>query len=414
MTISFAGSRCVDERRRRRLAQEAEGDALRERPAPSRRRAAASPDQAPEASEPKATAPIQSLVSRHTWVNLGVVALALIACGSVLYAGYCVDQSNSPLAATLGLESGLLIRLFRTVCLLLAGQLAYVIFWHRARSRKDFGGRYKVWMWVTPIWFVFAVCSGCDLHHLAIHAVPSEWQSAVYDPGTLAWMIPAGIFVLGFTRLLHVEMRECRTSLVFLWTSTAMAAAAAALTLADGILVAGPLWRLAKHVAASVWAVCLVSSMLLYARRVVYVSNEPCRLSQPKRRRPSLWSVGAEWWRSRRAARAEAKAKPEDSKAETPPARGPAEPELSSHAPAPEAKKSAPESRPVPPQAVQPSPIVEPEPKRPAPPNEPVRSNTPPQHDADSEMPETPRLSKKERRRLRKAQREHDRLAKAG
>lgn len=451
MTIGFAGSRCVDERRRRRLAQEADQETQPERRSAPRTPSAHPPDAAPEPFVPRS--PIESLIRPETWVNVLWCLFAITAWGGLLALGHWIDRLHPALSAAFGLQEGLLLRAVRAASLLIAAQLSYVVLWHRSRSRKDFGGRYKVWFWVVPACLVFALCAATDAHWHVGRAVQARWPLDVRDMAALVWIIPSAIVLLALTRLLQIEMRGSRISVGCLWLSTLSAALVAALVLAGHLLSSPETVLLTSAVAVNLWTFALGLSLWQYTRRVLHVSAEAADVrSQVVASGRASGARGAllRWWTARAQARAElraaraaeraekeAAARTPKSPAEAPsaPARGKPAADIKAR-PAADARPSTPSSVPAaaPRQderrvipsvnlAAKAAPVA---PTRPAAaPTAPERPATVTMRiddarssdsdgqlddeDEDQDVGPTAGLSKKERRRLRKLQRQQQR-----
>lgn len=452
MTIGFAGSRCVDERRRRRLAQEADQETQ-----PERRSAPRAPTARPveTASVPEPfvpQSPIESLIRPEPWVKALWSVLAVAAWVGLLVLGGWIDRARPALAEAFGLQGGLLPRAVRAACLLMAAQLSYIVLWHRSRCRKDFSGRYKVWFWVVPACLVFALCAATDAHWHAGRAVRDRWPLDVRNMDALAWLIPAGIVVLALTRLLQIEMRGSRISIGALWLSTLAASVVAGLTLAGHLLTAPATIPMLSAVAANLWPFALFLSLWHYAWRVIHVTAEAADARLPRAAPPRTagpWTALRRWWAARavargerRTARAQARAKEaaaaetRDSSAasdtaprtraaadrkptrsaEVPP---PAAPPPPKPAPRPEERRVIPAfdvaPRSAPAAAAKPA-VPSPAPERAAPATmriDPPRAADPDsgetEDDDDQDAASTSGLSKKERRRLRKLQRQQQR-----
>lgn len=263
----------MDERRRRRLAQEAEQETPAERRAPARPsaapRRAAAPPRLPES-------PIESFIRPQFWLNVLLAVLGLGICGGLIWLGDWVDRLHPELSAAYGLSDGLLHRFLRSLTFLAGAQLAIANLWYRARSRKDFAGRYRVWHFVVPAWLVFGLATATDGHWLAAEWIRDHWSLAGPHAVSLCWMVPAGVVMLTLTRLLHVEMRGSRGSAVCMWLGTLAAIANAVLLLGTNSLpVDERVAYLVERSAESIWPLAVLMAMVFYARHVIYVTNEP-------------------------------------------------------------------------------------------------------------------------------------------
>ncbi len=208
----------------------------------------------------------------------------------VLWLGDWADQTARPWANIIGLQVGHLPRFFSTVMLLAAGQLAFINLWYRSRSRKDFNGSYKVWFHTAVGWLTVCAFTATGSHWTLADVLLGGRPIAVWNGRLMLWLIPGAIVVTALYRLLLREMRDCRLSLWLLRLSAGASAADAA------VLLLGPFafsarWQLLLEVGGSTaWHLLLALSMLLHARHVIHVSNEPPQSPLPswKWRLPKL------------------------------------------------------------------------------------------------------------------------------
>src|SRR5690606_8391178 len=156
MSIRFAGSRFVHERRRRRLAQECGGVSVvpvDEHPSASTQ---ASGVGLP-AARPVVHTPVTSVIRPQLWVHWTITVLCLAAWGGMMYLGDLAERTDFGLRDILGLRSGRVTNFFSTLMLLWAGQLSLLIYWYRRKSRNDFAGRYRMWLWIGGMLQFFLV-----------------------------------------------------------------------------------------------------------------------------------------------------------------------------------------------------------------------------------------------------------------
>ena len=305
MSVGFAGARGLDDRRRRRLAQNAD---TAERRAPARRSVATT------AAGPQfASSPIESLVRPQLWVNLLLATLGLSLCGGTVYLGEWVPQNYPSANASFG-PHGLLERALATVCLVFSAQLAAAIHWYRARSRKDFNGRYRIWHFIVPSLLILGFCTATDCHRVLAEWAQNRWQLSGPYAQTLLWMVPTGSVLLAMVRLLQTEMRGTGGAAPSLWMVVLAAIVHAAIALEAPVPVDDGVMDAAGRSAMLLWPLGLLLALLFYTRRVIYVSNEPSALpadaGQEAADEARHWR---NWWRprkeSRRAADVEAEVK---------------------------------------------------------------------------------------------------------
>jgi len=148
MTARFAGSRTLDERRRRWLASnesEQAADSKTAKPQPTSA-------ENPAPVELRITQfPIRKVISPKGWKIAGVGLLVLLCGAAIVALGAEAVQIPSWLkpgwTRLVGAGGGKLARLFHAGLLMASGQLALLIWWGRTQSLRDFDGRYYVWLW---------------------------------------------------------------------------------------------------------------------------------------------------------------------------------------------------------------------------------------------------------------------------
>ncbi|MEZ6065511.1 MAG: hypothetical protein R3B90_07310 [Planctomycetaceae bacterium] len=274
MSTRFAGSRCVDERRRRRLAQES--DALGE----SQGRRTYREDQDTSAADPpvesrREDSPADSLISPKLWKHVLLSVIGLIAWGATIYFGDLADQQRTGLQEIVGLKAGKFGRFFSTIALLTAGQLAFITLWYRSRSRKDFNGSYKLWFWVAITWLTIAAFRANGAHWTLADTLLAGESVGVWQLRTLLWLIPCAIAVVAIYRLLLREVRDCKVSLTLLRCSAIVAMASGINSLAGSFLFDSRVELLIGTGTATLWHLLLALSGLFHARHVVHFSKEP-------------------------------------------------------------------------------------------------------------------------------------------
>ena len=213
MSTGFAGSRSMDERRRRRLASES----------------SESLDDSNDDSTPVSNArtnrfaagqfPLRTLIFPKRW-KLAAYYLPVFLCFSGLISvdvyrlEWCAP--DSALSAYLSLEQSPL-PLFLTGCLLFfSGQIALLIASLRTQSLHDFSGRHRLWKWVAGGLFLFALCTTTQLHQVWASTV-IELRLFDWGPHTelLAWLVPGLVVGLSVSLMSYLEMRGDRAGLNF-------------------------------------------------------------------------------------------------------------------------------------------------------------------------------------------------------
>ena len=168
MSPRFAGSRMLDERRRRRLASElvhtpdcgfsTEDCGLGDVSTVSIR---SNPDI--QISKPEFPAlPLRKIVSPTIWKHCVLASVVLCTCLLLDTAAGRVDGS---LPGTSDLREFLrrLVTCASVVLLFVTSQFALLIGWLRSRSPQDFDGRYRAWYWCGALLLVSAMGVGIGL-----------------------------------------------------------------------------------------------------------------------------------------------------------------------------------------------------------------------------------------------------------
>lgn len=299
MSGRFAGSKSVDDRRRRRIAAEenhpptSSADAAKagEKPLPIRR--------------PTGRFPLRRLVSRSPWKLSGVAVAALTLCGASLAAGYVPAVSSGKygpgLAAICDADSGRLPTVLGSLLLLVSGQLAWLIRWARARSLRDFRGRYRVWWWASMTLGIGGVSMLIDAQ--VAFAATAVWLTGRTPLGSdvIFRLLPAVVAIIVLLPSLQRDMRGCRTSRSLVWLATLLWLAGGTVQLAPDAVASGlRALELPIPLAASatgLWlagAVTMFVSLLFHARHVVYESVEPPELPVRKNKSAKAKAVAAD------------------------------------------------------------------------------------------------------------------------
>lgn len=272
MSIRFAGSRHVHDRRRRRLAQESDvGAGANDSPVSSIHHREADPvGQLPDVPE---FSPLHSVIRPQLWIHWGIVTLCVGCWAGLLYVGDLAEQTDFGLKGILGIRSGRLVNFFSTIMLLWAGQLALLIYWFRRKSRNDFHGRYRMWLWVGVTLQFFLAVVATEAHVPFSAYMQRMWPLALPRYDLLSWLIPTCTLGLALFQILGKELRHCRCSRVLLWIA-GIAGLVSALSLLGGSLLSERVRDLIQVGSATLAHMGLATSLLMHARYVIHVSNE--------------------------------------------------------------------------------------------------------------------------------------------
>jgi hypothetical protein len=273
----FAGSRSVDERRRRRLASGAEAVSLEPLAEPAPRRTSYAKTK--RKRRVSSHLPLRKVISIRYWKLAAVIVGAVTVAAGMLVGGWAAATHGEELGPgfvfLFRLDAARLVRGFAAVGLLLAGQLALLIGWARSQSLQDFNGRYRGWVLCALL--AFGAAFGIQTQLAAAWSDTASWLWPAHfaHKATLLWLVPAvlcGVYVHAYCVR---EMRDCRVSLALAWLTFVLGGVTAALVLDRPLPF--PFWqaRLIECAAAVSFVIAAFASVLFHARHVVYVCVDP-------------------------------------------------------------------------------------------------------------------------------------------
>jgi hypothetical protein len=164
--------------------------------------------------------PLTAIVPKRvlTLIVLLIGGLALIAGVQSLYGYVSLLPDDHWLRAADSWDverAGGLASWCSSVFLLTASLLGWQIYRLRRHRSDDYWGRYRVWVWVSPLLLGASLSVGTHLHHDVMAAAVAYGQSAVFvEPQMVLTVLPAALWLLVALRLLW-EVRESRAA----WTS---------------------------------------------------------------------------------------------------------------------------------------------------------------------------------------------------
>lgn len=278
MTGRFAGSRVLDERRRRWLAKNA-GPHISVSSASNRSRSKSDASQSEASPDPQLDRvghyPLPRLVAPELWkialLFLTIVAAvtALIVYGSRAQAG--TSTLPAEVNALLDISYSSVLPWSLSLLLVLSGQLTLIIGWARSQSPSDFAGHYRIWKWVGGLCWAIALCLPTGAHVALSATLYHYWSVQFWQQVTLGWLLPTYVACLSLFWLVQRDMRRCwfSRSLLFLAGGAALAHVAHQLQ-----VFAAPHPLFASLTSAAAVA-CLFGSLLFHTRFVIYISADP-------------------------------------------------------------------------------------------------------------------------------------------
>ncbi len=212
MGVKFAGSRSIDERRRRRLAGENEISS----PPGSTAMPKAGFWNQQRTREEAVQSPITPLASLIPASRLRIwllcAAVPFVGLLLVLISQHRYLISDLRLRTIFDLQQGHLWRFVRGILFLGAAGLCWLVSWFRSASDRDFEGCYKSWYFSGWIFLAFGFVAGSDAHLVFAQIVGDYTQLHQPFLRTLFWAVPMAALLLEPMRCFTLEMWNCRRS----------------------------------------------------------------------------------------------------------------------------------------------------------------------------------------------------------
>lgn len=296
MSTGFAGSRSMDERRRRRLASESSEsledsneDTVSQNIARTHRFAAGQ-------------FPLRTIIFPRRW-KLSVYYLPVLFCFASLVAADLyrpeLTRPDSALASYLSLKTSPLSHVLSGALLLVSGQLALLIAALRTLSLHDFSGRYRLWKWVASGLFLFALCTTTNLHQIWASTV-IELRLFDWGPHTrlLAWMVPTLILGSSVALMTYLELRGDRAGLNMTIIAVASYVACLTFQFTDNLIPGAAYHHLISSGLMLFANWCFFTSLLLHTHHLLYQS-----VDLPEKVPSRFTKLGGEYLRRRRIRR---------------------------------------------------------------------------------------------------------------
>lgn len=272
MSIQFAGSKSLDDRRRRRLVvntddPDADGMAAGEGPPGS--------GVLSELVASSAAAPWVPVHEWRLWTYAALIGLMVCGAAFALARPTAFRPELSPLTRhLLQGERPVLAVLIQTTFCFLAAQLAVLIGWYRAQCKLDFRGHYRVWPWAAAMLVIAAVCSATDAHGL-LGLIVERSGLLPWRPRVVSWLLPTSVMALPLMVLLDRDVRRGRSSLYTLRVAWMLAVVSAWLELFAGELQFLEWTARARVILPMIVMATLFVGLWLHARVVAYVCPDP-------------------------------------------------------------------------------------------------------------------------------------------
>lgn len=213
---------------------------------------------------------IAHVIPRHLWAHAlllaataGLVSFLLLFAPQTTLEGHTSQISFAPLSRQI---AGFLF--------LVAGQLAMIVAYQRSLSELDYRGRYRVWKWLSLFLIVGGFLVTTNLHvYVPVFASSSVeyFTGPIHSAKKTLTLIPLLLTFVAILRFVMPDMGNSRFAQV-MFAGAILTAVVRKMLLSTTPDESGP--QTASILLASTGFLTF-ASMLLHARFVTYVSNDP-------------------------------------------------------------------------------------------------------------------------------------------
>lgn len=209
-----------------------------------------------------------SYLSAGFWIAGGFAVVGLLAAGQIWLPAIA---ARIPVKAAAALELGTPGSLESWVASLwlgLAGAVSLLIYAIRRHKLDDYRGRYRWWLVGAVAWLVMSVDASCGIHSL-FASIMVHLTGYVGPGGGAAWWIGFwGMLLAGLSARLAWEMRVCRPAMWAYLSAIAFWACGIGLDLAE-IRLKGPSRLPPGEIAKLLGHLSLLLGLSVYARHVI-------------------------------------------------------------------------------------------------------------------------------------------------
>jgi hypothetical protein len=276
-----------DERRRRSLLEDA-AVAADDVTAPKPRRTSKASETYAELARMDCHARWSDFVPLRNWTVAAFLAAGLTSIAALQTAYFFVTQAEIWTAGELSVldlaRAESLAGWFVTLSLFAAAVLSFFVYSVRRYRLDDYRGRYRVWLWGGGLWLVMSIDASADLRG-AVQAACIALSGRVGPlDGITWWLAPWSLAVLGLSLRMVLDMRGCRTATASLLIGLALLPVGLVLRRVPLPLAAREL----VMIASGCWLTgcwLLLFGQLTYARHVLLDAHGqlPVRAPKPKR-----------------------------------------------------------------------------------------------------------------------------------
>lgn len=158
---------------------------------------------------------------------------------------------------------------FSSSTLGLAAAMAVIIFSVRRHRKDDYHGRYRVWLWAAALWALMSVDEGASLHESLSEVASHFGGQHGFGGGHIWWIASYALLFAAVGTRLFLEMRDCRLSSGSLVAAVACFIAAVIVKLRVVPALGGVYAVMAEEGCEMVGDVLLLFSMALHARYTI-------------------------------------------------------------------------------------------------------------------------------------------------
>ncbi len=273
--MQFRRSNQGDDRRRRLLNEEVAAGAAGDDGASARTHAP--PNRAPRytsAAEVDQQPRVTDLIPQRKLTLLALSAAGLLAVGALewLYAlmPRWSELTTDGRVAALDLDGeGSLAAWFSSLTLTLAALAALLVYSLRRHRLDDYRARYRIWLAAAVCWAVMSIDEAGSLHEGFKEMMTIATGNRLFGDGSLWWIGVYGV-VLGCLGLrLVLDMRECRASTSFLLLAAVGYVVAVVVQLELLMPQQGAKAVMLEEGCEMVGNLCLLLAMTLHARYII-------------------------------------------------------------------------------------------------------------------------------------------------
>lgn len=229
---------------------------------------------------------LRRFLSPRLWKHVVAIVCVLLCCCGVLWTlhatrvskGFVADADFVSESPSLQLSSATAQTIVGSVAgglVLLSGQLALLIGMMRSRSEVDFRGRYRWWKWLAVSLLSLAIIQLTSTSAI-VPALLVQMVSLVTGPIQAArhavLLVPVTVWSVVLLTRIVPDMNRCRPSQVFLLLACLAGCLKAATLLAHAQI---SFQQLTLDALTVLPAFCCFSGLLLHARFVTYICNDP-------------------------------------------------------------------------------------------------------------------------------------------